>query len=114
MPPESKKPVSSRRMQVKLPAGLNPTYANFALITNSVSEIVIDFAQVMPQVPEARIQTRLVMTPYNAKLLLRALGDHLGRYEAEHGEINIPAGTSLADQLFKPPPGPDGPDEEES
>ncbi len=114
MSPDAKKPAPARRMQVKLPAGMNPTYANFAMITNSVSEIVIDFAQVMPQVPEARIQTRILMTPYNAKLLLRALGDHLGRYEAEHGEIIIPAGTSLANQLFKSPPPPEPPEEGET
>ena len=44
------------KVQVQIPANLEPIYANFALITNSASEIVIDFAQVMPQVPTARVR----------------------------------------------------------
>jgi hypothetical protein len=92
------------RMTVKLPADLRPTYSNFAVITHSASEIVIDLAQVMPQVPEARVQARIVMTPLNAKLFLRALGDNLGRYENQFGAIATPEGFSLANQLFRPPP----------
>jgi hypothetical protein len=97
-------------MTVKLPAELRPTYSNFAVITHSASEIVIDLAQVMPQVPEARVQVRVVMTPLNAKLFLRALGENLGRYESQYGSIATPEGFSLANQLFRPPPdaGPEG------
>jgi hypothetical protein len=43
-----------------------------------------------------------VMTPFNTKLLLRALTEHMERFEAQYGEIEIPESTSLADQLFKP------------
>lgn len=93
-------------MRVHLPKDLEPTYVNFALITNSASEIVIDLAQVMPQIPQARIRSRVVMTALNAKLLLRALGEHIDRYEAQYGEIQIPEGPNLAEQLFRsaPPP----------
>jgi hypothetical protein len=89
------------RVQVELPAGLEPVYVNFALITHSPSEIIIDCAQMMPQVMQAKIKTRLVLTPMNAKLLWRALGEHLGRYEAQHGEIKLPEQSNLADQLFR-------------
>lgn len=104
----TKPPPAGGRVQVHLPANLQPTYSNFALITNSPSEIVIDLAQIMPQVPEARVQARVLMTPLNAKLFLRALGDHLARYESQYGEIAVPETSTLADQLFKPP-GPEGP-----
>jgi len=99
----SQKPHVGGRMPVHLPADLKPIYANFALITNSRSEIVIDLAQVMPQIPQARVQTRVVMTAFNAKLLLRALSDHMARFESQHGEIELPKGNTLADQLFKSP-----------
>ena len=91
------------RVQVQLPADLSPTYSNFAMITNSPSEIVVDFAQIMPQVPQARIRARIVMTPLNAKLVLRALTDHLARFEAQYGEIPVPEVPTLADRLFRPP-----------
>jgi hypothetical protein len=92
------------RINVHIPADLKPTYANFAMITHSHSEIVIDFAQILPQVPKAHVRNRIIMTAYNAKLLLRALTEHMARFEAQHGEIYLPEGTSLADQLFRPPP----------
>jgi hypothetical protein len=98
-----KPPTPGARVQVHLPANLQPTYANFALITNSPSEIVMDLAQIMPQIPDARVQARIIMTPLNAKLFSRALGEHLARFEAQYGEIAVPEGGSLADQLFKPP-----------
>ncbi|HUS85263.1 MAG TPA: DUF3467 domain-containing protein [Anaerolineales bacterium] len=101
MTKKTPEPHVSGRMPVHLPVDLKPTYVNFALITNSRSEIVIDLAQVMPQIPQARVQTRVVMTALNAKLLLRALGDHMARFESQHGEIELPKGNTLADQLFK-------------
>lgn len=92
------------RISVHIPTDLEPTYANFAMITHSRSEIVIDFAQILPQVPKARVRNRVIMTAYNAKLLLRALDEHMARFEAQHGEIHLPEGTSLADKLFRPLP----------
>lgn len=89
------------KMQVYLPANLEPIYANLALITHSPSEIVLDLAQVMPRTGRAQVKSRAVMTPMNAKLLLRALDDHLQRYEQQFGEIMIPKSKSLADELFR-------------
>jgi hypothetical protein len=96
----SAKPPVGGRVAVHLPVELRPIYTNFAVITHSASEFVMDLAQVMPQVPQARVQARVVMTPLNAKLLLRALMDNLAKYEALHGTVKVPEGSSLADQLF--------------
>ena len=101
----------SGQVQVNVPADLEPTYANFAMVTNSASEIVLDFAQVMPRVPRAKVKSRIVMTGLNAKLFLRALGEHITRYETQFGEIQLPEGPHLADQLFKGAP-PEEPDKE--
>lgn len=90
------------QMAVEIPTGLEPIYSNLALIVHSTSEIILDFARVLPNVPNARVQTRVLMTPLNAKLFLRALAENLSRYEAAYGEIHVP--TGLASQLFKPKP----------
>ena len=87
------------QMHIELPAGLEPVYANVAVVVHSPSEIVIDFARMMPSMPHGRVQTRVLMTPLNAKLFMRALADNLARFEAQYGEITIP--TGLADQLFR-------------
>jgi hypothetical protein len=52
-----------------------------------------------------------VMTPLSAKLLLRALIENLGRYEAAFGEITVPSNSSLAESLFRPPHPPEPPKE---
>lgn len=103
MPSKPEKPKAGGRLRVHLPSNLKPTYANFAVITHSRSEIVIDFAQVMPQMSQARVLNRVVMTAFNAKLLMRALNDHMSRFEDQYGEIVLPEGIALADQLFRPP-----------
>ena len=105
-----KKPARRVQVNIELPSNLQATYANFALISHSPSEMILDLAQVLPQQPKARIQARVVMTPLNAKLLYRALGENIGKYEAQFGEIKLPAqGPSLAQQFFDSvPPGPEG------
>lgn len=102
-----KKPPHGGHVKIHLPANLEPVYSNFAMITNSASEIVVDFAQIMPRMPQARVKARVILTPTNAKLVYRALGEHIERYESQHGEINVPEKTTLADQLFRPPFPPD-------
>ena len=102
-----------RQMQVNIevPPDVDATYANFALITHSASEIIIDFARVLPNTPKAKVQARIINTPLNAKLLLRALSDNLEKYEAQFGEIKMPSGgNELAQQFFgtvKPPEPPE-------
>jgi hypothetical protein len=108
----SRKPPRGGKVKIQVPAGLEPTYANFAVITNSPSEIVIDFAQILPQMHHARVKARVVMTPMNAKLVHRALTKHLDQFEAQYGEIDVPEVQSLADELFKPPSPPDSEEDE--
>jgi hypothetical protein len=84
----SKQP--QRRIQVELPGDLEAIYANFVLITHSPSEMIMDYARVLPNVPKAKVYARIIMTPMNAKLLHKALGDNLTKYEEKHGEIKTP------------------------
>ena len=79
-----------RQIQVELPASLEATYANLALITHSASEVILDFARALPNVPKARVYARIIMTPMNAKLLHKALGENLSKFEAKYGEIKTP------------------------
>ena len=70
------KPVTqppNRQVRLEIPANLSATYANAVIVSQTTSEIVLDFLQVMPNDPRARVQQRVVMTPSNAKLFLQAL-----------------------------------------
>ena len=65
-------------------------YANFAIITHSSSDFVIDFARVLPGVPKAQACSRIIMAPEHVKRLLLALNENVMRYEAEFGQIKLP------------------------
>jgi hypothetical protein len=93
---------------LELPHDLEPIYANLVRITHSPSEIVIDFAQILPGSHGAQIKSRVLMSPLSAKLFYRALGENLAKFEANFGEIQTPGDSSLASQLFKPFSGPPG------
>ena len=65
-------------------------YANFAIITHSSSDYVLDFARVLPGVPKAAVKSRVILAPEHAKRLLAALQENILRYEREYGQIKIP------------------------
>ncbi|MCF0199987.1 MAG: DUF3467 domain-containing protein [Bacteroidales bacterium] len=62
-------------------------YSNLAIITHSPTEFIIDFAQVMPGTPKAKVRSRVVLTPQHAKRLYKALADNLAKYESQFGTI---------------------------
>ena len=65
-------------------------YANFAIITHSSSDFIVDFARVLPGVPQAQVKSRVILAPEHAKRLLGALQENIVRYEREFGPIKIP------------------------
>lgn len=62
-------------------------YSNFAVISHSANEFCLDFVTVAPNMAQAQVQTRVFMTPENAKALLMALRDNVVKYEETFGEI---------------------------
>lgn len=63
------------------------TYSNLAIITHSSSEFVVDFVQIMPGVPKAKVKSRILLTPQHAKRLMKALQDNIGKFESVNGPI---------------------------
>lgn len=97
--------------KINVPEGTEPVYANLARISHSPADIVIDFAHILPGENTANIQSRVVMSPLSAKLLMRALTENLARYEVAFGEIKVPGNSTLAENLFKPYHPPEPPQE---
>ncbi|MBL8133798.1 MAG: DUF3467 domain-containing protein [Anaerolineae bacterium] len=92
---------AQRQLRIEVPQNLSAVYANVVIVSHTGSEVIMDFTQVLPNDPRARVQSRIVMTPTNAKLFLRALETNLERFEEKHGEIVLPPQpATLADQLF--------------
>lgn len=65
-------------------------YSNLAIISHSHSEFVIDFVRILPNVPKAKVKSRILLTPQHAKRLMKAMMDNVKRYEAQFGTIEDP------------------------
>ena len=65
-------------------------YANFAIISHTSSEFVVDLAAMMPGVPKATVRSRVILAPEHAKRLAMALQENIARYEQEFGKIQLP------------------------
>ena len=57
------------------------TYANLAVIAHSSSEFILDFIRIVPGIPKAKVQSRIILTPDNAKRLLFALQDNVRKFD---------------------------------
>lgn len=77
---ENNKP--SNEIQVELSEEIaQGTYANLAIISHSSSEFILDFIRVVPGAPKAKVKSRVILTPDNAKRLLMALEDNIKKFE---------------------------------
>jgi hypothetical protein len=63
------------------------TYANLAIITHSHAEFVVDFVNVMPGTPKSKVKSRIILTPFHAKRLMKALVENINKFEATSGTI---------------------------
>ena len=74
-------------------------YANLAMIAYSPTEFFIDFIAMAPNMPQAKVQSRIIMSPENAKQLLFALRENIERYENTFGVIErkMPKNTNGGD-----------------
>ena len=59
-------------------------YSNLAIITHSNAEFVVDFVQIMPGVPKAKVKSRILLTH---AAFLKALNENVRKFESLHGQI---------------------------
>lgn len=79
---------NQNQIQIEVPADeMQGRYANLAVISHGPNDFFIDMILMAPNTPKARVQSRIIMTPENAKQLLGALNENIRRYESTFGEI---------------------------
>ena len=79
---------NNNQLQIELTEEIaQGTYSNLAIITHSSSEFVLDFVRVMPGIPKANVNSRVILTPEHAKRLLLALQDNIQKFESVNGPI---------------------------
>ncbi|RMF04765.1 MAG: DUF3467 domain-containing protein [Bacteroidetes bacterium] len=93
------------QLNIELPEDVaEGTYSNLAIIAHSNSEFVLDFLRLVPNVPKAKVKSRIILTPQHAKRLLKALADNVSKYENQYGPIieSDPNGGALPPLGFTP------------
>ena len=91
------------QLNIELPEEVaEGTYSNLAIISHSNSEFVIDFVRLLPNVPKAKVKSRIILTPQHAKRLLRALNENVKKFEAQHGSIKEADHPMMPPMNFKP------------
>ncbi|MGB1217716.1 MAG: DUF3467 domain-containing protein [Saprospiraceae bacterium] len=79
----------NNQISIELPEEVaEGTYANLAVISHSQAEFIVDFIRMVPNVPKAKVKSRIILTPQHAKRLLRALADNVKKFEQQNGVIN--------------------------
>jgi hypothetical protein len=77
-------------------------YANLAIISHSQSEFVVDFIRMVPNVPKAKVKSRVILTPQHAKRLLKALNDNVVKFEKQFGAIAEGSNPQMPPMSFTP------------
>ena len=62
-------------------------YSNLVIVNHSPTEFVLDFINVMPGAPKAKVRSRIILTPDQTKKFINALGENLNKYEKSFGKI---------------------------
>ena len=65
-------------------------YANLALVTHNENEFVLDFIFLQPAKKQAKVESRVILSPKQAKRLMSTLVDAVGNYEKRFGELTLP------------------------
>ncbi|MFB0516008.1 MAG: DUF3467 domain-containing protein [Candidatus Neomarinimicrobiota bacterium] len=95
----------TKQIQVELDEKVGTgEYSNLAIVTHSPAEFVLDFTQVMPGMPKARVRARIIMAPLHVKAFAMALNENIKKYEAHFGEIQVTQGEWAKQFGFKLPP----------
>ncbi len=92
------------QLNIELPEDVaEGIYSNLAIIAHSHTEFVVDFIRMMPNMPKAKVKSRIVLTPQHAKRLLRALADNVKKFEAQFGKIEDTEPNNFPPMNFNTP-----------
>jgi hypothetical protein len=81
---------NSNQVKISVPTEVEDgVYSNFAVITHSSAEFIIDFIRMLPNGGSPKVKSRVVMAPEHAKRLMYALSDNVAKYEKVNGPINL-------------------------
>lgn len=85
---DNKQQPKKGKLSIDLPEDVaEGQYSNLAIIAHNHSEFIVDFVMMAPNMPKAKVKSRIILTPHHAKRLMKALADNIKRYEKQFGAI---------------------------
>ena len=95
---------AQNQLNIELPEDIaDGIYSNMAIIAHSNSEFVIDFIRLVPNVPKAKVKSRIILSPQHAKRLLQALHDNIVKFESQFGPIKELGSNQFPNMNFNTP-----------
>ncbi len=95
---------NQKQLNIELPEDVaEGQYSNLAIIAHNQSEFIVDFVMMVPNVPKAKVKSRIILTPQHAKRLMKALADNITRYEKQFGAIAEPETPPFPTMNFNTP-----------
>lgn len=80
----------NNQINIELPEQVaEGVYSNLAVISHSPTEFVVDFIQILPGLPKAKVRSRIILSPQHAKRLMNALSDNIEKFESQNGKIKL-------------------------
>ncbi|MBA7704716.1 hypothetical protein ES703_113534 [subsurface metagenome] len=97
--------LKTKQIQIELDEKVGTgEYSNLVIVTHSPAEFILDFTQVMPGMPKARVRARIIMAPLHVKAFAMALNENIRKYEARFGDIQVSQDEWARELGFKLPP----------
>ncbi len=100
----SEKKAKPGQLNIELPENVaEGQYSNLAIISHNQSEFVVDFVMMVPNVPKAKVKSRIILSPQHAKRLMMALQDNIKKFEQQFGPISEPEVPPFPHMNFNTP-----------
>ena len=63
-------------------------YSNVFFVAASRAEFILDFARIVPGVNNAKLMSRIIVSPHRMKALVKTLESQINSYESKFGKLD--------------------------
>ncbi|MCD4847524.1 MAG: DUF3467 domain-containing protein [Candidatus Aegiribacteria sp.] len=79
-------------------ADTDGVYSNVFFVAASRAEFILDFARIVPGVNNAKLMSRIIVSPHRMKALVKTLESQISSYESKFGKLDSGSQTSFGFQ----------------
>ena len=79
-------------------ADTDGVYSNVFFVAASRAEFILDFARIVPGVNNAKLKSRIIVSPHRMKALVKTLEIQINSYESKFGKLDSGSQNSFGFQ----------------